>query len=1379
MRMRNGAAEEKALPRFVHFGMEANMRSLFSEKTCIWFEEKFGQPTEVQRQGWKAIASGSHVLVSAPTGTGKTLTAFLMAIDRLNALAEENALSDEVHVLYISPLKALGNDIRENLRRPIEGLNASIRTAVRNGDTTPSERQKMIRRPPHILITTPESLYLMLTSVNGRRMLASVRTVIIDELHAVISSRRGTHLMLSLARLDALCSRQPQRIGLSATIRPLELAAQYLAGEGTVVVAPVMEKRSKVSVLAAAPEMTRLKEGSIWPEICREVFEASQRCRTVLVFCEGRATAEKVAHGVNVLGGEGYVRTHHGSISKEQRLEAERALKSGELKVLCATSSMELGIDVGEVDRVIQIGCPQRISSAVQRLGRAGHSPGAVSYMDFYPRMRSELLLSAMTAQGMRLGEIEQVEPEEMCMDILAQHLVSMAVGETYTVAEALEICRRCWCYRNLTEDRICRVLRMLAGDDEHDADRPVSPRVEYNRLAQTVTGSNYSKMLALSSGGTIPDRGLFAVMLEDGATRLGELDEEFVFEARLGDKFLLGAFAWTILRIERDRVIVRQSTPEGAQSPFWRGDSMGRSYATGALFGRMLRELQEATEVGNPVRLLKEWTGDTRTALNITDYVREQIEHNGCLATDKTLVVEYFTDEVGDHQLMLHCPYGGRVNQGLAILMRALAAKETGCDVRAWHDDDGVLLHVTGGAFPELLIERIRPESVEEMLRKEIPGTSLFSMLFRYNMNRALMMGVRPGGRVPLWVQRIRGAEALARAVEHPGHPLLLETLHDCMDRHIDMSGLKQLLKDIRSGKIRIVTCRVREGKPSPMTLSLRRQVEAELMYDYSPSHAVAKGLKIEDDVEPAILPEAVHLELAHIGAKMPENAEQLHQKLMIEGDLLADEMESPFEWVQQLEELGRILYIEPGLWIAAEQEALYSDALEGKKQEAMEKILRRCLRYRGPMDENGLEARYCRSVRRSLDVLLARNEIIFEEGVYVHAEVYRRAQKMTVTARRRAISTVEPQNYAAFLPNWHRESGSPADRIAATVRRLYGLLLPLEHWESVVLPARTGGYRPDMLDGLLSGGAAVWRLSQDGERLAFYSPDSVDWDADIPENDPSEEAQMVRRILERRGASFSASISAVLPGVSTVDVLNRMARLGDVVCDSFAPLRKRLSSSSRRQLLRGRMAGVTSGRWELARPIAEPTAEQQLNAAFDRWGVVCRETAVLEGVRFADWLALLRRKEYTAEVRRGYFVRGLSGAQFVRASDFDRISVFLREPEQDPICLNAVDPAQAWGRILKHEPERAFMCVPGTAVVIRGGEVRLILERQGAVWKSLGADEQDCAAAAEAFRSGRVFSHLHLLTVREYPAELASLLESAGFVREMRDYVLDKNSF
>ncbi len=1359
--------------------MDEQMRELFDPATCKWFEEAVGTPTQVQREGWPVIAQGKNVLISAPTGTGKTLTAFLMLIDRLNVLARAGELEEKLYAIYISPLKALGNDIRENLKRPIEGLNAPIHIAVRNGDTTPAERQKMLRHPPHIFITTPESLYLLLTTANGCRMLRSAQTVIIDEFHAVLGSKRGTHLLLSLTRLDAVAGRSLQRIGLSATIRPLNLAADFLGGADTAVVAPKIEKKIDVRVCAATPDLAVLKEHSIWPEICREIYEAALRYRTVLVFCEGRATAEKVAHGVNELGGEGFARTHHGCLDKERRLEAERALKSGQLKVMCATSSMELGIDVGEVDLVIQVGCPVRISSAVQRLGRAGHRPGEVSRMRFYPRMNSEMLLSAMTVDGMRQGQIEAIDPPVLCLDVLAQHLVSMAAAQDYTVAQALELCRGCTPYRELTEEQLTAVLRMLAGDDEHAEDHPISPRIEYDRIHGVVHGSNYTRMLALSSGGTIPDRGMYAVYLEDGVTRLGELDEEFVFEARLGDKFLLGAFAWRIVQIGRDRVLVRASSPEGAQSPFWRGDGLSRDYETGAMFGRMLREMEEAYHAGRLIGRLKDKLGEENAALNIARYLEEQLTVNGCLATDRTLVQEYFQDVSGDHLMMLHCPYGGRINQGLAILMRAEAVLILGTeDVRAWYDDDGVLLSATGQELPENLLERLSPENLRSRLLGELPGTAQFTIAFRYNMYRALMMGVRPGGRVPLWVQRMRGEEALARACEHPSHPILAETVHDCMDRSIDIDSLERFLLMIRRGGIQLVERRDGMQPPSPMTLSLRRQVEAEMMYNYAPVPDVAHSLNLEMGNEMTIAPDADQLERAHMGVKTPESAEKLHEKLMIEGDLLFDETEAPFEWMNRLAEADRALYVEPGLWIAAEEMELYHAALTVQDQEALTRILRRCLRYRGPQNAEELAGRYDLPQETVESVLqtLAESEIVRHEGnVYIHAEVYRKAQYLTMTSRRRAVCTVAPQAYAAFLPRWQEEAGSPRERLAASLKRLYGLSLPVGPWESVVLPARTSAYRPQMLDEVLTMGEAIWRLSEDSDRLAFFPADAVDWESEFPMNDPSPEAQRVREILLRRGASFSYTLSAAIPEMNVRETLRRMALAGDVVCDSLAPMRKQeTSSASAKRRVRARLAATDGGRWELARPVLPQAIEESLDRAFERWGIVCRETAELERFSFSEALILLRQMEYTDSARRGYFVQGLSGAQFVRTKDFMKIQEMLGNSSDEYVCLNATDPAQAWGRILKGA--QTFLCVPGTVVVLRAGTVALILERQGSVLRAPDGSIAACKALADAFRAGRVYAHLRLLTIRNYPPEAAKWMEEAGFIREMRDYVLDK---
>ena len=1358
--------------------MEDELRTLFDESTRRWFSEAVGAPTAAQRAGWPAIARGKNVLISAPTGTGKTLAAFLMLIDRLNALARRGALEERVYAVYISPLKALGNDIRENLTRPIEGLGAPLRVAVRNGDTSAGERQKMLRHPPHILITTPESLYLLLTSTGGRRMICTAETVIVDELHAVLNSKRGTHLLLSLARLDELTARPAQRIGLSATIRPLETAADFFGGPDTEIVAPAVEKKTDVRVLPPFPGPTPPGR-SVWPEICREIHEAAEAGRTVLVFCEGRATAEKVAAGVNALGGEGFARTHHGSMAREQRLAAERALKAGTLKVLCATSSMELGIDVGEIDLVIQVGCPQRIASAVQRLGRAGHRPGAVSAMRFYPRMSQELLLAAMTASAMQDGRIERIEPPVLCLDILAQHLVSMAAAGDYTVEEALSLARRCAPYRGLTRERLEAVLRMLAGDDEHDDDRPVSPRVLYDRIHGAVRGSNYSRVLALASGGTIPDRGMYAVYLEDGVTRLGELEEEFVFEARLGDKFFLGAFAWRILQITRDRVIVRAASPEGAQSPFWRGDGMGRGYETGALFGAMLRGMEEAFHAGRLVSHLTGLTGSGDAARAAADYLAEQLAANGCLATDRTQVEEYFEDQSGEHQMMLHCPYGGRVNQGLAVLLRAAAAKRVRGDVRVWYDDDGVLLHVTGSEVPAGLLASLDPDTACDDLRRELPGTAQFTIAFRYNMDRALMMGVRPGGRVPLWVQRMRGAEALARACAHPAHPILAETVRDCMERYIDAASLADLLRGIRAGRVQLVRRRS-ENRPSPMTLSLRRQVEAEMMYEYAPVPEAARAVAVEAEEAPSIRPEEKHLAEAASGVKPPDSAEKLHEKLMIEGDLTADETDAPFEWMEALADSGRAAYVEPGLWIAAEQEALYRGALQEGDGGALGRVLRRCLRYRGAQDAALLAERYGlseASIAGALEPLVEAGSIVREDGLFIHAEVYQRAQRLTLSARRRAVQTAEPAAYAALLARWQtRFAGSPRERLSAAIRRLYGLYLPVAQWEGVALPARTSAYRPAMLDELLAAGEAVWRLSGDGAKLAFFPADAVDWEGIPPARDSSPEAAAVRAVLLKRGASFAYALDAALHGLPVRDTLRRMALSGDAVCDSFAPLRTAPAPAGAKQRVRARMARTDGGRWELARPMLAEDLPARLDRAFGRWGILCRETAAAEGLSFAEALTALRRMEYTGEARRGYFVRGLSGAQFVRAEDFDRINSLLRQPEADCVCLNAADPAQAWGRLLPLDRggDSAFLCVPGTVVVLEAGRPALIVERQGAALRAPRGSEAAVLALADAFRAGRVYPHLRLLTVKEYPAQAVPWLEKAGFIREMRDYVL-----
>lgn len=1358
--------------------------ALFSQETSAWFESAVGRPTDVQRESWPAIASGQHVLVSAPTGTGKTLSAFLWFIDQLMVQAKHVEPMDVLQVIYISPLTALGNDINENLKRPIAGIEGAsgIRTAVRTGDTPQAERTRMQRRPPHILITTPESLYLLLTSSGGRRMLSTARAVVVDELHALIGGKRGAHLMLSLARLDALCGHAVQRIGLSATVHPLQAAADYLA-PSVRVIAPSMKKASDMEVTCPVSDMRVLPEGTIWPELARAVVEECTGMRTVIAFLEGRAQAERLAHGVNALMGDGFARTHHGCVSKEQRLEAEQQLRSGQLRLLCATSSMELGIDVGEVDKVVQIGCPGTVSGALQRLGRAGHNPGRVSVMRLFPRTAAEALSCGFTATAAMEGAIEPARPPDHCLDVLAQHLVSMAVTGTYTVDEALAIVRDAHSFREISRGQIESVLRMLAGDFEHALDRPVRPRLLYDRIHGTVSGDAYTRMLAVSAGGTIPDRGWFPVMLSDG-TRLGELDEEFVFEARVGDKFLLGAFAWRIVEIRKDRVVVVSANMEGAQSPFWKGDGQGRAYETGVLFGKMMRALEEAYRGGRLPLALTNLHMNADTATNAARHVKRQLEVAGCLPSDRTIIAEHFVDEAGEHQLMVHSVFGRRVNFALSLLLTNEAQRRTGLDVRAFEDDDGVLLYLMGSApLPEGLLYHLIPEEAPAMLRAMLPGTPLFSMAFRYNAARALMMGVRSGGRQPLWVQRLRGAEVLSSAVSQAGHPLIEETMRECLEDYMDLGALAQVLRGVQAGTIAVHE--LHTDSPSPMALPLRRQVEATMMYDYAPIPRAANlAVQAALSAQEMLTPDAQQLRQATARRRQPKDAQQLHALLMAEGDLVAGEAEAPVQWLEDLLREGRAFYIEPGLWICAEQQALYEDAILRGAQDAQKRIVRRCLRYRGPQSAESLSERYVwpRDTCEALLLELAReNALVEQSGLYYHTDVYEQAQRETVRARRAATRTYPPQRYAAYLASGIRTPGSASDQLREGLLALTDIALPVKIWESAVLPARTSGYRPKLLDALLAQGDVFWQIDA-GEKpmLRFIVAGDVDWAA-LPMTSEALEGteRAAYELLLARGASFAQAIAPLLGGASALDALTSLALKGYVHADSFAPLREwqAAQGAKKRDVKRrasSRASAQQAGRWEPVRPVRELTGEERIERAFDRAGILCRETA--GDIPWGQALEILRIWEYTGRVRRGYFIEGLSGAQFIREKDYARVLARLETPDEEVLWLNAVDPAQAWGKSLNHRPGAAFMCVAGTAVALRAGRVVAVAEHQGAVLRAI--DQEDAHEAVRAlaifFRQKRIFPDQQSLCVKDYPETLGKALEAAGFRREVRDYIL-----
>lgn len=1367
---------------------------LFDTKTAQWFREALGSPTRIQEEAWPAIASGSHVLVSAPTGTGKTLSAFLVFLDRLKKQAQEGSLKPRLQLIYVSPLKSLAADIRENLRRPLAGIGGEelVKVAVRTGDTTQRERQQMVRKPPHILIITPESLYLMLTSKTGQNVLCTAQAVILDELHALIDTKRGAHLMLSLARLDALCGRPLQRIGLSATISPLETAAQYLAPEPVRIAAPPMQKQVELRILGCYADTRKRRKDPVWEELSALVYRYCMGNRSVIAFVEGRRYAEKLAYYVNLLGGQDFARVHHGSLSKEQRQEVEQSLREGSLRLLCATSSMELGIDVGEIDQVLQVGCPRTISGTMQRLGRAGHNPSRTSVMYLFPRTPAESVLCGMTARLASEGKVEQMSPPEGCFDVLAQHLVSMAAFKSYTLDEVMEILPRAWPFRAVTREDVEAVLEMLAGDYEHKRDVPVRPRVLYDRIHGIVEGDGYSRMLAVSAGGTIPDKGLYTVRTEEGV-KLGEVDEEFVYETRLGDRFILGAFAWKVTNIGRDTVTVVQAPVEGARLPFWKGELKGRNKETGIAFGRILRQLQEAEESGRLREALGGLGLDDSASKAAEGYLKRQIEATGGLPDDRTILVEHFRDQSGNSQLMVHSVFGRRINAPLALLAAQYMKEQTAMNVGSVDEEDGFLLYAYGDrALPEGILHRIDPETAEGILSVMLPATPVFNMAFRYNCGRALMMGVRGNGRQPLWMQRLRSSEMLDQVVREKEHPLIRETRQECMRQLWDTAGVRELLECIRSGVVMVRE--VYTETPSPMSLPLQWGQEAAVMYDYYPTPggvhaAVQEALGQEAEL---LRPGAAELSAVQERGKLPENEQQTHSLLMTEGDLAAGELDIPIEWLETLAAQGRAVYLEQGLWIAAEQEAAYGAALEEREdmEEAL-RIVRRMLRYRGAASARQTALRYgwqeayaC----RLLEELCGRKEAVSEreagETLYYHAQLYKRARMKTLKNRREAAATCEPRNYAALLVSRIQRSAPPQECLEMALSSLAGTAYPAAAWEEFLLPARVKNYRENLLDSLLSEGGYFWHM-EEGGKVRFDRTGRIDWQRDcmLPAADEGlpEKERLLLEALARRGASFAQALSGVLPGESLYSVLLSLTEKGLVCADSFVPVRQwqdreKNEKAAARRRVGARVKALHAGRYDLVRPLRALTVQEQMDECFDRYLVLCRETAAAYGLSWQEALALLRVQEYTGQVRRGYFVRGLSGAQFVRSGDFGGVTAALSHPQQEWIWLNAADPMQPWGKLLPHEPGRAFANVPGTAVALRGGLPAALFERQGRTLRVFDMEglEEALRLFVQDYKGKRIFAGKKRIVVKEYPAEAAACLAAAGFGREMQDYAL-----
>jgi len=841
--------------------------SRFSALTRAWFEGAFAEPTPAQEQGWEAISEGQNTLILAPTGSGKTLAAFLWVIDRLLAEAEPPPEKERCRVLYVSPLKALTYDVDRNLRAPLAGIALqaeragravpALRTATRTGDTPAKDRRDIVRHPPDILITTPESLYLMLTS-SAREILKSVEYVIVDEIHAVAGTKRGAHLALSLERLERLTEKPPQRIGLSATQRPLDEIARFLGGRTrdaqtgewrprpvTVVDAGV-RKPLDLQVVVPVEDMGELGkvvdpqilEGpaagdpevrhSIWPAITPVLLDLIRQHHSTLVFVNSRRLAERLAARLNDLAGEELVRSHHGSVAREQRLEIEDALKAGKVPALVATSSLELGIDMGAVDLVIQVESPSSVASGLQRIGRAGHQVGEPSRGRVFPKFRGDLVEAAIVAKRMKEGLIEETRIPRNPVDVLAQQIVAMCAVEDVSVDEVAEVAGGAYPFADCSRAVLENVLDMLAGRYPSDEFAELRPRIVWDRANDTLRARPGARMLAVTSGGTIPDRGLYGVYTPEGA-RVGELDEEMVYESRVGETFVLGATTWRIEEITRDRVVVTPAPGEPGKMPFWHGDGLGRPYELGRALGEFLREVDDWPDE----RLAEECSLDERAVSNLRAYLAEEREVTGALPTDRQIVVERFRDELGDWRVCVLTPFGGRVHAPWAIAIEAKVQSRLGLEVQTMWSDEGIVVRLPeADDAPPVDSVLLEPEEVEDLVVSQLSNTALFAGRFRENAARALLLPRRrPGTRTPLWQQRERAADLLAVASKHGSFPILLETYRECLRDAFDVPALIELMTRVRSRDLRVVS--VDTGRPSPFATSLAFAYVANFLYE------------------------------------------------------------------------------------------------------------------------------------------------------------------------------------------------------------------------------------------------------------------------------------------------------------------------------------------------------------------------------------------------------------------------------------------------------------------------------------------------------------------------------------------------------------------
>jgi ATP-dependent Lhr-like helicase len=1344
----------------------SHVLSGFDPLVAEWFERRFSAPTEPQILGWPEIRAGRDVLISAPTGSGKTLSAFLICLDALVRAAREGRLRDETAAVYVSPLKALSNDIRKNLDIPLAEITAlaaekgillpPIRTAVRTGDTPMWERQQMGKHPPHILVTTPESLFILLTAEGSRRMLRTARVVIVDEIHAMADDKRGSHLALSLARLDALVEEaKPQRIGLSATVKPIEEVAQFLSPRARII--HIGHRRAmELAVEVPKDELGAVATNEMWAEIYDRLAGLIRANRTTLVFVNTRRLAERVSHALSERLGENAVLPHHGSLSRALRFEAEARLKKGELRAVVATASLELGIDIGTVDLVCQVGSPRSIAVGLQRIGRSGHWVGAMPKGHIFATTRDELVECAALIRAIRAGELDRLEIPHGALDILAQQIVAAAATQDWREDELFALVRSTYSYRDLDRADFDAVVTMLSDGIATQRGRS-GAFLHRDQVNGRVRGRRGARLAAITSGGAIPENANYLVVAEPEGTTVGTLDEDFAVESMAGDVFLLGTTSWRIRRVEAGRVRVEDAHGAAPSIPFWRGEAPGRTAELSREVSRLREDIAGRARDEAIDFLMRECALDRRGAEQAVDYVVAGKAMLGAMPTDTTIIAERFFDEAGGMQLVLHAPFGARINRAWGLALRKRFCRSFNFELQAAATDNGIVISLSEQhSFPlEIVFEFLRSATVGDVLTQALLAAPMFTARWRWNVTRALaVLRFQGGSKVPPPIQRMRSddllaavfpdqaacAENLTGEIRVPNHPLVNETIANCLHEAMDLEGLKRLLDGIAEGTIRTVAIETPEASPFSHEI-LNSNPYAYL--DDAPleerrARAVQMRRTLPDLAEGMGALDAAAIEqVAAESWPVVRDADELHDALLTLVTLppVADWQ----AWFDDLTVARRVIVLRAGdavLWAAAEKAGMARAAHFGtgdEQQAAVTETLRGWLESTGPMTASELAGRLV--LRRELvDAGLARLEGEGQilrgrfhpdgepgETEWSNRRVLARIHRLTIGRLRREIEPVSTADFMRFLFRWqHLAPGSQLhglDGAFQVIRQLQGYEISAAAWESQILPRRIAHYSPDLLDQLCLSGEVTWgRLSPHPafERpepgrvrptrvapLTIFLREDAGWllpaareEATSVEDSLSHPAREVLAELRQRGASFFPDLVRSTGRLSSEveDALWELVAAGLVTADGFENLRSLVDPKRRRGEGRGRSARPrhAAGRWALLRHAMQtPAASHEgfANQLLLRWGVVFRDLLARETLAPAwrDLLAVLRRMEARGEIRGGRFVGGLVGEQFARPEAIDLLRAVRRSEDRlENLAVPAADPLNLAGIIL-----------------------------------------------------------------------------------------------